>query len=367
MIPDSLVVRYGEITLKGKNRIDFEKQLKRDIERHLKNSGSEYRGISLMRGRIYVHGLSSPADLRSVLGVYSYSPAREIARDYDELKGTVRGLLAEFAGYRSFRISCQRVDKKFSPDSMAVEREIGDIVGRETGIPVSLTDPELNIQIEIGLDHIYVFTEKKRGFSGFPFGSAGKLVSLLSGGIDSPVATFLMMKRGVKPVLIHFEISESTTRKVQAIREKLEEYAAGNRLKLYLIPRDEIFAGRFEELFRSRYQDYLCVMCKYLMHRKACEIARSEKALGIITGDNLAQVASQTLKNLFAQRRIDDLPVYSPLIAFEKQETVRWARDIGTYELSIAAADGCTPPPNPKTRVSAEKLEQILKETGFIG
>ena len=366
MIPDSLIVRYGEITLKGKNRIDFEKQLKRDIERHLKKSGANYRGVSLMRGRIYVHGLSTSADLRSVLGVYSFSSAREIARDYGELKATVQRLMPDFRGYRSFRISCQRVDKTFLPDSMMVEREIGDIVGRETGIPVNLTDPELNIQIEIGSNHIYVFTEKQKGFSGFPFGSAGKLVSLLSGGIDSPVATFLMMKRGVKPVLIHFEISESTTHKVQAIREKLEEYAAGNRLKLYLIPREEIFAGRFTELFGSRYQDYLCVMCKYLMHRKACEIARNEKALGIITGDNLAQVASQTLKNLYAQRRIDDLPVYSPLIAFEKHEIVRWARDIGTYDLSIAAAEGCTPPPNPKTRVSPEKLEQILTETGFI-
>lgn len=367
MNPDSLIVRYGEIALKGKNRIDFEKQLKRDIERHLKKTGADHRGVSLMRGRIYVHGLTAPADLRNILGVYSFSPALEIGRAYAELKATVHGMLADFRGYRSFRISCLRADKTFSPDSMTVEREIGEMVDRETGIPVNLTEPELNIQIEIGANHIYVFTEKKRGFSGFPFGSAGKLVSLLSGGIDSPVATFLMMKRGVKPVLVHFEISPGTTQKVQAIREQLETYAAGNRLKLYLIPREEIFAGRFEELFRSRYQDYLCVMCKYLMHRKACEIAHREKALGIITGDNLAQVASQTLKNLYAQRRIDDVPVYSPLIAFEKQETVRWARDIGTYDLSIAAADGCTPPPNPKTRVSAEKLEQILKETGFSG
>ena len=182
------------LTLKGKNRIDFEKQLKRDIERHLKKSGADYRAVSLMRGRIYVHGLSTLTDLRSVLGVYSFSPAWEIPRDYGELKATLRGLMPDFRGFRSFRISCQRVDKTFSPDSMIVEREIGDIVGRETGTPVNLTDPELNIQIEIGSNHIYLFTEKQRGFSGFPFGSAGKLVSLISGGIDSPVATFLMMK-----------------------------------------------------------------------------------------------------------------------------------------------------------------------------
>jgi len=167
-------------------------------------------------------------------------------------------------------------------------------------------------------------------------------------------------------VLLHYEIDARTTRKVEKLTRKLEEYAAGHALKLIVIPRDEIFAGKFNLLFKSRYQDYLCLICKFLMHRRANEIARRERALGIITGDNLAQVASQTLNNLLAQRSAGEFPVYSPLIAYEKRETIDLARRIGTYDLSIETTPGCTPPPHPKTRVTRQRLEAILQETGFL-
>jgi thiamine biosynthesis protein ThiI len=361
----AVIVRYGEISLKGRNRSQFEQKLRDDLAWFLRAHGHAFAAIELERGRIYIRGCSGDPDLRLVLGVYSYSPALEIARDHGALRAALAGFYPAIRASRDFRVSCQRIAKDFSPDSMAVERELGTLIEAATGTPVRLKDPAFELHVEIGHRRIYLFSEKRRGFGGFPVGSAGKLVSLLSGGIDSPVATFLMMKRGVLPVLLHFAVSEAETAKVRRLRDRLQEFAAGSELKLVVIPRAELFQGRLETMLNTRLEPYVCVVCKYRMHKLAAELARQEGALGVISGDNLAQVASQTLKNLYASRRAAAFPVYSPLIAFEKNETMALARAIGTYDISITAAEGCTPPRNPKTGVDAERLLQVLDETGL--
>jgi len=361
----AIIVRYGEISLKGRNRGQFERQLIHDLAWLLKKQGHALAKIAAERGRIYIRGIDDLPGLKKILGVYSYSPALEMARDYDALKKEVARFFPAIRQSKNFRVSCQRIAKDFSPDSMGVEREIGNIIAEQTGTPVKLKDPAFELQIEIGHRHLYLFSEKIRGCGGFPAGSAGKLVSLISGGIDSPVATFLMMKRGVLPLLLHFENSASETAKVERLRDRLEEFAAGQKLKLIVVPREELFLGKYAGLFGGRHEPYICVICKYLMHKKAAEIVQKEGALGVITGDNLAQVASQTLKNLFASRSAAPFPVYSPLIAYEKSETMALAREIGTYEISIAASAGCTPPRNPKTGVDFKRLLKVLEETGL--
>ena len=361
----AVIVRYGEISLKGKNRGRFEQELKNDLVWFLKKHDHAFREIAVQRGRIYIRGMDGAPDLKKVLGVYSYSPALEIAKDFNQLKKEILAFIPAIRGRRDFRVNCQRLDKRFAPDSMAVEKEIGAIIAERSGTPVRLNGAEIELHIEIGQRHMYIFHEKIAAFGGFPVGSAGKLVSLISGGIDSPVATFLMMKRGVWPVLLHFQISQSEAAKVARLRDRLAEYAAGREIKLIVIPRAELFQGKFSSLFNSGYEPYVCVICKYLMHKKAAQVAAAEGAFGVITGDNLAQVASQTLKNLMAQRQGCNTPVYSPLIAFEKIETMALARQIGTYDISIASVEGCTPPRNPKTGVKPESLLQILDETGL--
>ncbi len=361
----AVIVRYGEISLKGRNRGMFEQKLRDDLAWFLEARGHAYSGIEVERGRIYIRGCDSVPDLKMVLGVHSYSPALEIDRDYERLKAETARFFPEIRLRRDFRVSCQRIAKDFSPDSMGIERELGTIIEENTGTPVRLKDPAFELHVEIGHRHIYLFGEKIRGFGGFPVGSSGKLVSLLSGGIDSPVATFLMMKRGVLPLLLHFAVSAGETAKVQRLRDRLQKYAAGRELKLVVIPREELFQGKLAGLYNTRLEPYICVICKYLMHKKASEVARREEALGVITGDNLAQVASQTLKNMYASRHAAALPVYSPLIAFEKSETITLAREIGTYELSIAVAEGCTPPRNPKTGVESARLLKVLEESGL--
>jgi thiamine biosynthesis protein ThiI len=361
----AVIVRYGEISLKGRNRSQFEQKLTNDLAWFLKKQRHAFGKITAERGRIYIRGIDGLPDLKKILGVYSYSPAFELARDYEALKKEVSRFFPAIQQSKNFRVSCQRIAKDFSPDSMAVEREIGTIITEQTGTPVKLKDPAFELHIEIGHRHIYLFSEKTRGFGGFPVGSAGKLVSLVSGGIDSPVATFLMMKRGVMPVLLHFENSESETAKVFRLRDRLEEYAAGQPIKLIVIPRKDLFQGKFADLLGTRHEPYICVICKYLMHKKAAEVVQIEGALGVITGDNLAQVASQTLKNLYASRSAAPFPIYSPLIAYEKNETMALARQIGTYDISIAEAEGCTPPRNPKTGVDFARLRKVLDETGL--
>lgn len=367
MSSQAVIVRYGEISLKGRNRGRFEQQLVNDLAWFLKKHGHAYAKITAERGRIYIRGTKDLPELKKILGVYSYSPAIELPRNYETLKVEAARFFPEIKSSSSFRVSCQRIAKDFSPDSMGVEREIGTIISEQTGTPVKLKNPAFELHIEIGHRHLYLFSEKIRGYGGFPVGSAGKLVSLVSGGIDSPVATFLMMKRGVMPVLLHFENSASETAKVVCLRDRLEEFAAGQKLKLIVIRREELFLGKYAGLFGSRHEPYVCVLCKYLMHKKAAEIVQAEGALGVITGDNLAQVASQTLKNLFASRSAAPFPIYSPLIAYEKSETMALARQIGTYDISISASEGCTPPRNPKTGVPFERLLKVLQETGLGG
>ncbi|MDQ1354947.1 MAG: tRNA uracil 4-sulfurtransferase, partial [Acidobacteriota bacterium] len=289
---NSIIVRYGEISLKGKNRKSFELKLKSDIEGFLKTREINFFRVVLKRGRIYIRGIDTVPELEKIMGVHSYSPALEIARNMETLEKEVLHFIPTIAEAKSFRVSCQRVDKRFPVKSVDLEQAIGHMLHLKSGTPVKLKDPEMEFHIEIGEDGIFLFWEKIRGHRGLPFGSAGKLVSLVSGGIDSPVATFLMMKRGVEPILLHFKLSDEDSQKVIKIKEKLEEYAAGRKIKLHIIPRDEIFQGRFSELYNNnRYHSYVCVICKYLMHKKAREIAKQEGAWGIITGDNLAQVA----------------------------------------------------------------------------
>jgi thiamine biosynthesis protein ThiI len=364
---NSIIIRYGEISLKGKNRRTFEERLRADIKNFLESHDIGYSKVILKMGRIYIKGIAALPPLEKIFGIYSYSPALEIEKDYDVLKKQVVDFFPLFDDAGSFRVTCQRIDKKFPYDSMEIERSIGGIIFEKTKTPVNLREPGLNFQVEIGEDSIYIFTRKIKGFSGLPYGSAGKLVSLISAGIDSPVATFLMMKRGVEPILLHFKISESDGQKVKVLKKKLEEYSSGRKIKLYEISRDDIFKGEFDKLYDNRkFHPYICILCKYLMHKKAAEVAAAEKALGLLTGDNLAQVASQTLKNLYAYNTVSGLPVYSPLISFEKEETIRIAREIGTYDISITKSTGCTPPKNPKTGVKIERFQKILAETGLL-
>ncbi len=363
---NSIIVRYGEISLKGKNRHVFENHLKRNIIDFLKFKNINYKEVITLRGRIYIKGISEIPEFKKVFGIYSYSPALEIEKNFELLKQKTLDFLKVIKNHSSFRVSCQRIDKDFEYNSVEIERLIGEIIFENTNVKVNLKNPEINFNIEIGEKSIFIFFEKIKAYGGMPYSSSGKLVSLISSGIDSPVSTFLMMKRGVEPILLHYKITEEDYKKVLKIKKQLEEFTSGKELKLITIERNEIFKNKFSKLYNDRkYHSYICLLCKYLMHKTAGEVARENNALGIITGDNLAQVATQTLKNLYAYRDASQMPVYSPLISFDKEDTIKIAREIGIYELSIQKAKACTPPKNPKTGVDKKTFQTLLKELDY--
>ncbi len=363
---DSVIVRYGEISLKGSNRKVFETSLANDIKKYLELQKINFNSVNLRRGRIYIDGLTKKIDLSYVLGIYSYSPALKIKKELEDLFSEVKKFIPFIKNAQSFRVNCQRVDKKFPHTSVEIERKCGAILHLASGCPVNLKNPDITVEIEIGEKNIYIFGEKIKAYSGFPYGSAGKLAALFSAGIDSAVAVFLMMKRGVAPILIHFKVTDEEEEKVKKLKDILQGYTCGREIPLIIIKRNDLFDGKFTSIYNDRNQSpYLCVLCKALMHKMAGKIAKEHNAMGLITGDNLAQVASQTLDNMRAYHHLSELPVYSPLIAFEKLETIDWAKKIGTYEVSSKQVPACNPPKFPKTKVSVTMLEQLLTKHDF--
>ena len=199
---------------------------------------------------------------------------------------------------------------------------------------------------------------KIEGQKGLPFGSAGKVISLISDGIDSPVATYLMMKRGAEPIFLNFEQNKKATEKVKKIVKILEKYSP-EKLELKIIDHKKLINPIIENLIKLKKQKWMCIFCKRLMLKKAQELAKQKNALGIITGEQLAQVASQTLPNQLIIKHGFEIPIYEPLIGLDKQDGIDIAKKIGTYEISSEKAPGCIFLPE-KVETGA-KFEEFLK------
>jgi thiamine biosynthesis protein ThiI len=359
----SILVRLGELFLKGRNRSEFESLLSRNIQSLLVDEGISLDRIVKGRGRFLLRNVSRVPDLSRVFGIVSYSTVNEIPPDLDEIKAHLGTLGKEFETAQSFCVRVRRSDKRFPMSSPEIERVLGSHLCETFGKEVDLETPDLTVGVEISERSAFVYTQMIPGFGGLPLGSQGSLVALLSTGIDSPVAAFHMMKRGSPLVLLHFLNVGEDEGAIRRVHEKLEEYSVGVPLRLVLLRREESISHRLESLLVDRSLGrYACLACKHLMMREAERLAREVGALGIVTGEALGQVASQTLENLSAIRSGIGLPVYSPLIGADKDETVGWARRIGTYELAKDYDPGtCDLPRNPATRVSPERWAEVLE------
>ncbi len=366
---DLILVRYGEIALKGANRRRFEKTLEENIRAFLKKEGISFKGVSSKRSRIFIYEPSSLPDLSKVLGIVSYSPAWEFA-SLREVKEFLAQQEEIFSKAASFRITASRADKNYPLTSPEIERELGAVVWEKFSVPVNLKEPEVNVGVEYIDEFFYVYFEKLPGWGGLPVGVSGKLVALLSGGIDSPVAAFLMMKRGAELILLHFQ-REPIQDRIGEIHKALSYFAAGREPELVVMDLGKV--SRFYSAARRRDEThrYMCVLCKHMMLKTAEKLAFKKGALGIVTGDSLAQVASQTLENLAAQRYGLKLPVYSPLIGLDKTEIIAIAKKIGTYQPSIEHRERpCPLHPHPVTRARMDKFfklwDEVVEKTGFL-
>lgn len=355
---DIYVVHYGEIGLKGKNRDYFERALVRNIVRAL---GGPDRKVKRRFGRIIIEDGDAEiaAALGSIPGIKYFARAKRVEPELEELISAALEL-AEADGARSFKIAARRTAKNFPLDSIEINRAVGAHVQLTTGMAVSLEEPELTIYIEVHDNEAYLYREKVPGFGGLPVGTAGRVVVLLSGGIDSPVAASMMMKRGCEVVLLHLfnetVHSPGVRRKIALLGEALTKIQP--EIRLYMVP----FGELQREIVKSIPARYRMLVYRRIMMRIANEVAVIEGARALVTGDSLSQVASQTLENLNVIYAAARYPVLAPLIGFDKEETVRLAQKIGTYELSIMPYEDCCSfmiARHPETRGRLESVEDL--------
>ena len=364
---DVIIARYGELGIKSPRvRKRFEKKLVSNIK-----SSFECE-IKVNQGRVFIKPTNYDEainKLRNVFGIVSFSPAISTITDFDkiakDIKIYVEKLESEglISSKTPFAIRSRRVgEHDFTSQQLGAFA--GSVVVKKIGAPVDLTNPQLEIYVEVRQDETYIYHQKIAGPGGLPVGTQGKLVVLLSGGIDSPVAAYMMMKRGCQITALHFDnepFTESKSlEKVQKIVKKLREYSTGVKLELKVVK-----YGNYLQKCREEAEKLTCVLCKSGMYKTAEMLAIREKALGIVDGSSVGQVASQTLPNLLATRISVSMPVLSPLIGMDKVEIENIAKKIGTYELSIIQDGGCSAVPRyPETNA---EINLVLDAQNAVG
>jgi thiamine biosynthesis protein ThiI len=357
----SVIVHYKEIALKGRNRPWFIARLVRALRAATADVGAER--VQTLMGRIEVV-LRPDADLEAVreriarvFGIANFSFANRAPLDVDAIAAAVLTDLGERTA-ASFRVSARRADKRFPLTSPQIEREVGGRIKQAKGWRVDLDDPELTIHLEMLPDEAFYFFGKEPGAGGLPPGTSGRVACLLSGGIDSPVAAYRMMRRGCAVQLIHFHSYPILSR---ASQEKVRELAAlltrsQQRTRLQLVAFGEIQ----RQVVLSAPQPLRVVLYRRLMMRIAEELAKRGRAQALVTGEVVGQVASQTLENLRVIAEVVSLPIFRPLIGMDKDEISAEAERIGTYPISIIPDQDCCQlftPKHPATRARLRDIE----------
>ncbi len=359
--PDSVLVRYGEIALKDAwTRKSWERTLASNIVFYLKEAGIDHQ-LSLERGRIFVLAPDprAAAIIADVFGVVSTSPVWTCEPDLETIE-RVASQIAVGRRPESFAIRSRRGGGEISSTEIAIE--VGAAVQERTGAKVDLTDPELEIFVEAREKKVLVFTDVVRGVGGLPLGTQPRMLALISGGIDSPVAAWMMMRRGCPVSLLYFDAQPYVDALPQAKKsaEALGRWTSGRKMNFIRVPMGEGLSEIKEAEPRAT-----CLLCRRLMYRIARLVMEEEGACGVVTGYSLGQVASQTPANIMAEQSGIDLPIYHPLIAMDKSEIVDLARKIGTYRATADAGSCSAAPKKPMTRAKSEEIRAMEAELGL--
>jgi thiamine biosynthesis protein ThiI len=357
----SVVVHYSELALKGRNRPWFIHVLLRTIRTALADLG--VRRVRALVGRIVIE-LDAGTDwdqVRSRLaclpGIGNFAAATHVEPNLDAIGDRVVAAVKDLPA-RTFRIAARRADKRFPTPSPEIERFVGRRVQEATGWPVNLSAPERVIRIEVLRDDAFFFTDVVQGAGGLPVGTGGRVLALLSGGIDSPVAAWRLIRRGCRADLVHFHsypiMSRISQDKARVLAARLTECQLHSRL--YLVP----FGGLQQQVVLSVPPALRVVVYRRLMLRIAERLAERTGARALVTGDSVGQVASQTIENLALVGEVATLPILRPLVGMDKAEITRDAERLGTYATSIIPDDDCCTlftPPHPATRASRVAVE----------
>jgi len=347
------LIHYGELSLKGRNRSLFENKLKENIERETGGKVTKYRGRLVLEN-------GEPERLKNVFGISWYAEAIRVDKNYDSIRDLILSKLNDYLpGKNSFGVFVKRPDKSFPYTSMELERKIGSEISKTYSIKVNLKNPELSVFIEIA-DDVYVHFTKKQGLNGLPVDISGNVLSLLSGGIDSPVASYLMMKRGCRVNFIHFHVFSKNTlvndTKMRHVFETLNKYQRNSRI--FLVP---YYQFEMEILKALHTRGHELILFRRFMVRVAERISLQNGFKALVTGDSLGQVASQTMENIAQITKTVSIPIFQPLIAYDKQEIVDLAKKIDTYELSIENYKDCCSivSSNPRTKANTKQILEL--------
>ena len=375
--PEAVLVRYGELTLKGANRLDFENALARNVRLALEPIVPVRLQREHARLLVFPEGRMEAvlARLQQVFGISSVSPVWGAPCESEAIVECARRVLEDAllaippGETRRFRVLSRRADKRFPLGSMALDTLVAARIVRD-GHPlrIDLDHPELVLGIEVRENRAWLYARREAGPGGLPVGTLGRALCLVSGGIDSPVAAWMAMKRGCEVVFVTFHsppyIGESAVNKVMDLVRTLGRWQRSARL--YVVP----FAPVQEALRDAGAESYRTVLYRRMMHRIATYIAGLERAGALITGESLGQVASQTLENLACIENAAGLPVLRPLVGFDKQETIELAKRIGTYELSSVQEPDCCSlflPRHPVLRGDIATCEEIEARVDVAG
>jgi tRNA uracil 4-sulfurtransferase len=359
---DSVLIRYHEIALKRGNRQYFTELLKRNILASVTDLGAkEIRSLParlLLTFKSEVNAALIAERIRAVFGVANFSLVERTSKDIDVLRSRILESI-DASHFASFRIETQRGDKTFPFISPEINRQLGAAVKQRSGARVDLTHPELTITVEILPQDAFFGFDKIHGAGGLPVGASGRVVSLISGGIDSPVAAYRMMQRGCRLIFVHFHsapyLDKTSQEKVRVLVATLTRHQYLSRL--YLVPFGEIQ----RQIVAAVARPLRVVLYRRMMLRIAEALARTEKAKALVTGESLAQVASQTLENMAVIEQAAGLPILRPLVGMDKQEIIDQARRIGTFDTSSIPDQDCCQlfvPKHPATKARFAEVEE---------
>ena len=364
MTEQIILVKYGEIILKGLNRPFFEAALVKNIKAALKNFEIE---VWWAQATVYIKTpFADKIDdiieiLKKVFGITSITRAYVLPKDIEGIKkGAKEALEEELKKAKTFKVEAKRADKKFPLKSPEICREVGGYLYESfENLSVDVSDPDKIVMVEVREQNAYVYCEREKGRGGMPVGTNSKAALLLSGGIDSPVAGYMVAKRGVALESIHFfshpYTSERAKEKVLELADLLSVYTGG--MKVHIVP----FTNIQLEIRKKCPEEYLTIIMRRFMMRIAEKIARKNKLSALVTGESIGQVASQTVEALGVTNDAVSMPVFRPVIGMDKEEIVTIARDIGTFDTSILPYEDCCTVFTPKHPQTKPKLEKVIE------
>ena len=355
---DHIMVRFGELSTKGKNKKEFIRILARNIKNALREFSSLEFIVRL--DHIYIKLNDNNPDeiiqiLQGISGIHALSLVLKTSDEINNVKKVSLELIKLEKG-KTFKVHSKRANKKYPIISDQINREVAGEILRNTNLKVDVHNPDIMLSIEIREDGCYIFTKTYPGAGGYPLGVGGKVMHMLSGGIDSPVAAYLLMKRGLRIECIHFASPPYTNigviEKLKDLLAKLNIYQESIRLNI--VP----FTKIQEKIYETADESYCITIMRRMMFRLASELAKRRNCPAISSGESVGQVASQTIESMNTINEVTNMPILRPLVATDKLDIIEMARKLDTYEISIRPYEDCCTifaPKNPKTKPSLEK------------